>query len=174
MALGLLLGFFVLSLTGIHSTALTTSSISCVTAEDAPSVTLSLLASGDVAVTPTSLVCNGESVSLTLTTMENGKGNVSVEVPPPTNVYIRDIFAGVLQTEQIATCISSGCTFSATRLSVFAQVEEFFSYKISGGGIGILATHSLVLLPGSTRLHLVLTQASGLIAAAPNGRSRVL
>ncbi len=137
MALGLLLGFFVLSLTGIHSAALTTSSISCITAEDAPSVTLSLLVSGNVTtVSPTSLVCNGVSVSLTLTTMENGKGNVSVEVPPPTNVYIRDIFPGVLQTEQIATCISSGCTFSTTRLSVFTQVEEFFSYKISGGGSG--------------------------------------
>ncbi len=134
MALGLLLGFFFLSLTGIHSTALSTSSVSCVTAEGAPSATLSLLASGDVAVTPTSFVCNGESVSLSLTT--TGKGNISVEVPPPSNVYTRDIFAGDLQTEQIAQCTSSGCTFSVTQLAVYAQVEEFFSYKISGGGSG--------------------------------------
>ena len=137
MALGLLLGLFVLSLTGIHSSALTSPSISCITAEDAPSVTLSLMVNGNIAtVSPTSLVCNGVSVSLTLTTMGNGNGNITVEVPPPTNVYTRDIFSGALQTEQIATCTSSGCTFSTTRLSVFTQVEEFFSYKISGGGSG--------------------------------------
>jgi hypothetical protein len=136
MALGLLLGFFVLSITGIHSTALTTSSISCVTAEDAPSATLSLIASGNVSVTPTSFVCNGESVSLSLTLPVKGNGNISVEVPPPSNVYTRDILTGDLQTQQIAQCTSSGCTFSVTQLAVYTQVEEFFSYKISGGGSG--------------------------------------
>ena len=136
MALGLLLGFFVLSITGIHSIALTTSSISCVTAEDAPSATLSLVASGNVTVTPTSFVCNGESVSLSLTYTGKGTGNISVEVPPPSNVYTRDIFTGDLETEQIARCASSGCTFSVTQLAVYTQIEEFFSYKISGGGSG--------------------------------------
>lgn len=137
MGLGLLLlGLFLLSQTSIHSAALTEPGFSCLTAGNVTPVTLSLVASGNVTVLPTTVLCNGASVSLNVTTVGNGNGTVSASVPPPTSVYIRNIFPGNLEMEQIATCLSTTCVFSAIDLSVFTQVEEFFIYKILGGGSG--------------------------------------
>jgi len=140
----LLFGLFVLSLPAAHSEAATSSSsITCLTAESASPVTITLTAIGNVTVSPTTIDCDGTpaTVSITLTGSGTGLGNGSVTAatPAPTSVYSRDIFNGAVQTEDIAKCTSAGCTFATTQISVYSQVEVYFSYKIFGGGSGYTA-----------------------------------
>jgi len=133
---GLFVGLFLLSLTSTSVAAQSTSSMTCTTAEGASPVTLKLSVMGNVTVSPTSLVCNGASVSVTVTTIGNANGSILAVVPPPSTGFSRDIFTGNLLSEQIVTCSSKGCTFATTQLTVYSQVEESFTFKISGGGSG--------------------------------------
>ncbi len=137
MPIGLLLGLFLISIAGVHfSSAQASSSITCNTLEGASPVTLSLTEMGNATVSPASLVCNGTPVSVTVSVPAKLGGSVWAAVQPATAAYTRAIFAGDAQSEQIATCTSGTCTFDTTQLSVYSQVEEAFTFTISGGGTG--------------------------------------
>jgi len=129
----LMLGLFAFPITSVHAATTAPQSLSCITAEGANPVTLSLMTTENVTVTPTTMLCNGNTISVT----GSGNGTILAVIQPPSDVYTRAIFSGVIQSEQIASCTTSkGCSFNATQLLVYSQVDVYFSYTVSGGGSG--------------------------------------